>query len=170
MIKEAAVEDDEIKIMSDEAHQQWLDLNAERDALKKRAEAMKLSSDCFRAAATVFQKERDAARAEVCFQKANIEFLDKEVTRRRKENEEQAGEIGRLRNALAFKRNVIIDGDYEKAIGRPCRFEGRWIAVPEEDFDEAQAALRPADRTADYESEALGIMQSMKDEDKRRKG
>jgi chromosome segregation ATPase len=116
MIKEAVVEDDEIKIMSDEAHQQWLDLNAERDALKKRAEAMELSSDCFRAAATGFQKERDAARAEVCFQKANIEFLDKEVTRRRKENEEQAGEIGRLRNALA---GLVAAGPRRFSAGSP---------------------------------------------------
>jgi len=37
----------------------------ERDALKKRAEAMELSSDCFRAAAMGFEKERDALRAEV---------------------------------------------------------------------------------------------------------
>jgi len=46
---------------------------------------------------------RDALKAEVCSQKSNVEFLDKEVTRRRKENEEQAGKIGRL---TAWKTSV----------------------------------------------------------------
>ena len=73
------------------------------------------------------ERERDEAKRNFEIEVLAMNDACREIAVLKRKNREP-------REALAFKRNVIIDGER----GAPS-FIGRWVAVPAEDFDRARA-------------------------------
>jgi hypothetical protein len=75
-------------------------LETERDALKAKVARLNDDKALMTGQLQGARKAYREARDEVAFQKSNVGFLDKQVTMRRKENDQLSEAVGWLREAL----------------------------------------------------------------------